>query len=288
MPVVVGSQFGSQDPGKQRRCSNGQGPRASPMRDGADRHRRHHGPWLVPVAVPSRRAGWLIAGWASPAGPGAGAFTRGSHRGAGGVAARVGLPLTASPGCAGSGGAARAGSAARAGWGSHQRSAGDGCSQPARRWQHRLCAGSDRCRPQRWAEYAACPAWRAFAVVARLMAVVWLTASQGLAPPVAIPVLCSLRRMRRLRRSPRPSPGKTRQDKARQGKARQGKARQEILSLPRAVAGRAGAPLAGPVVGRPGDLPAQRVGTATTVVARRASGPRPCWRAAWPCSPAPR
>ena len=42
--------------------------------------------WLLPAAG----AGWLIAEWASPAAPGAAAFTAGSHRGPGRVPARAG------------------------------------------------------------------------------------------------------------------------------------------------------------------------------------------------------
>ena len=64
---------------------------------------------------------------------------------------------------------------------------------------------------------------------------------------------------------------------------------QRVLPLPWTVAGRAGAPLAGPAVGWPGDLPARRDRRRGVVcVPPRQRRPRPCWPAAWPCSPAPR
>ena len=62
---------------------------------------------------------------------------------------------------------------------------------------------------------------------------------------------------------------------------------QRLLPVPGPVAVRAGAPLAGPGVGRPGDLPGRRDGGPRPRSRSAASAaPRPCWPAAWPCSPA--
>ena len=64
---------------------------------------------------------------------------------------------------------------------------------------------------------------------------------------------------------------------------------QRVLPGPGTVAGRAGAPLARPALGRPGDLPARRDrGRGHGRGPRPQRARRPCWPAAWPCSPAPR
>ena len=62
---------------------------------------------------------------------------------------------------------------------------------------------------------------------------------------------------------------------------------QRVLPVAGAVAGRAGGRLAGPALGRAGDLPGRRDpgGRPGRVPRRRRR--RPCWPAAWPCSPAP-